>query len=255
MLVKKKLISINISTGSYEGFLKNILNLAKASKPSYICVANVHMLIEAYDDSFFANCVNNADIVTPDGMPLAKSLRVLYGLNQDRVAGMDLLPDLLHLAENEKLPVYFYGGTTELQEKTKIYIGKKFPHLVCKGFDSPPFRALTEQERKNTVDNINSSGAKIVFVALGCPKQEKWMSEHSNFINVCLIGIGGALPVLIGDQKRAPVWMQKMSLEWLYRFILEPRRLFKRYFYTNSKFILLLFMYSLKKKFSFLRLL
>lgn len=239
MLNKKKVISLFISTGNYDEFIERIIELAN-TKSSYVCVANVHMLIEAYDNLTFADCVNNSDITTPDGMPIAKSMKLLYGLKQDRVAGMDILPDLLKKAEEENIQVYFYGGTDEMQHQTALFIQKSYPKLNCVGYDSPPFRPLSETEKIETVQRINNSGAKLVFVALGCPKQEKWMAENKNKINACMIGIGGALPVMIGTQKRAPIWMQKMSLEWLFRLIQEPRRLFKRYFYTNSKFLVLL---------------
>ncbi len=237
----KKIISLNITSGTYNSFLDNIVNLAKEKKSSYVCVANVHMTIEAYDDSDFCEIVNKADIVTPDGMPLAKAFKILYGVKQDRVAGMDLLPDLLEISERIGLSVYFYGGTDLMLDKTKNFINNKYPNLKMAGLFSPPFRILNEIEKKEVSEKINSSEPNIVFVVLGCPKQERWMAENKGIINACMIGVGGALPVLIGEQKRAPKWMQSLSLEWLYRFFQEPKRLFRRYFYTNTKFLYLLF--------------
>ncbi|MBI2259915.1 MAG: WecB/TagA/CpsF family glycosyltransferase [Flavobacteriia bacterium] len=239
MLSYKKVISLNISTGSRQDFINEIILLAK-SKSSYVCFTNVHMTVEAYDDVDFAKCVNNADIVSPDGMPLTKCIKLLYNTKQDRIAATDIIPDILKNAEQNHLTVYFYGGTPEMQKHTKNFIEKKYPNLVCTGYDSPPFRVLNEEEKSETINRINKSGAKLLFVILGCPKQEKWMAYHKDKINACMLGIGGALPILIGIQKRAPIWMQKMSLEWLYRLIQEPRRLFKRYFYTNFKFIYLI---------------
>ncbi|MCZ2845016.1 MAG: WecB/TagA/CpsF family glycosyltransferase [Candidatus Bathyarchaeota archaeon] len=245
---KKKLIGIEIGSGSYNDFLRALQNLGCNKESTYTCVANVHMLIEAHNDEAFRTIINSADLVTPDGMPLAKGIQILYGEKQDRVAGMDLLPDLLEISENENLKVFFYGGTQEMLDNTKKYCENKYPDLAVVGFISPPFRELTNIEEQKYIDQINSSGANFVFVALGCPKQEKWMASMKGKINVCMIGIGGALPVMIGMQKRAPKWMQDASLEWLYRFGQEPKRLFKRYLYTNSLFIYLFSLEFLKQK-------
>lgn len=241
----KRIISLDITCLPYKKFIEEICQLGRQKHSSYVCVANVHMCIEAYDDVEFQQVVNSADMVTPDGMPLAKGISWLYGEQQDRVAGMDLLPDLLAASEQEGLKVYFYGGSEATQRATEAFVKKEYPKLDAVGFYSPPFRALSAEEEEEIISNINQVGAQIVFVALGCPKQEKWMSSMKGKINACMIGIGGALPVLIGEQKRAPKWMQELSLEWFYRFIQEPKRLFKRYAYTNSKFIYLL----LKQKF------
>jgi len=246
--LKKDLISLKVSTGTYKDFLSIFRDYATFRKSSYTCVANVHMLIEAYNDDTFASVVNNADIITPDGMPLAKGLELIYGKKQDRVAGMDLLPDLLKISEKQNLKVFFYGGTQEMLNQTKNYCKKEYPLLDIAGMISPPFRSLTLEEEKGYIERINSSDANFVFVALGCPKQEKWMAAMKGKINACMIGIGGALPVMIGMQKRAPKWMQTTSLEWLFRFAQEPKRLFKRYFYTNSLFLFLFTKEYLKTK-------
>ncbi|MCE7040496.1 WecB/TagA/CpsF family glycosyltransferase [Dyadobacter sp. CY312] len=237
--MKQFLISIGISSGDYEIFVKRIIDLAKKRTSSYVCVANVHMLMEAQKDADFSKIVNDADICTPDGMPLAKAIKLLYGNDQDRVAGMDLLPDLLKVSEKDALRVYFYGGTNAMQEASAKYVKSAFPNLIATGFHSPPFRPLTNEEESEIIERINATGTNLVFVALGCPKQEKWMASMKGRINACMIGIGGALPVMIGLQERAPVWMQKYSLEWLFRLYQEPGRLWKRYFYTNSLFLLL----------------
>ena len=236
---KKRLIAIEISSGTYQELLEDLINLAEMGKSSYACVANVHMLVEAYKDKAFAEVVNNADIITPDGMPLAKGLEFIHGIKQDRVAGMDLLPDLLKECEKQILPVFFYGGTQEMLDTTKKFCQKNYPRLPLAGLCSPPFRGLTGQEEDRIAEEINKSGAELVFVALGCPKQEKWMASMKGRIHACMIGIGGALPVMVGIQKRAPFWMQKNSLEWLYRLKQEPRRLLKRYTITNTIFLYL----------------
>lgn len=241
---------MSVTTGKYQDFIERIKLLAVTEKSSYVCVANVHMLVEAKNDANFSKIVNSADMVTPDGMPLVWALRLLHKYKQDRVAGMDLLPDLLKLSEQNQFPVYFYGGSNTHLEKTNEFLKANYPALLIAGLYSPPFRPLTEPEEKDIVQKINDSKAKLVFVVLGCPKQEKWIASMKGRINACMIGIGGALPVLIGSQKRAPLWMQKNGLEWLYRFSQEPSRLAKRYATTNSTFLWLLFKAWVKQAFT-----
>ena len=235
---KLKVIKSLISIGRYEQFMSGLLNLAKDKESSYVCVANVHMTIEAYNDKKFEAIVNSANIATPDGMPLAKAIKYIYGIEQDRVAGMDLTYDIIREAQKNNLSIFVYG----LTDKTlNIFIDiakKEFPKLNIKGY-SPPFRVLDSNEKNDIINMINDYNPNFVFVALGCPKQEKWMVEHKGKINSCMIGLGGALEVYAGVKNRAPKWMQENSLEWLYRLIQDPKRLWKRYFSTNSLFIIL----------------
>jgi N-acetylglucosaminyldiphosphoundecaprenol N-acetyl-beta-D-mannosaminyltransferase len=248
MLPKKRVISINISIGKYNEFLNEIIKLAKEKKSNYICVANVHMTVEAYNDKKFQDIVNSAIITTPDGMPIAKAIKIFYNIEQDRVAGMDLFPDLLKEAEKHNLKIFLYGSTDEILNKIKEKAKNLYPNLEIIGFYSPPFRELTEEEKKAIINYINSLEPNIVFVSLGCPKQEKWMAEMYGKINALMIGVGGAFLTFAGTQKRAPKWMQDLSLEWLYRLFQEPKRLFKRYAYTNTKFLYLFTKELLKQK-------
>ncbi len=243
---RKKLIGCNISLGSYASFVSSIITQASSGQQFfYVCVANVHTVIEAHQSASFEEIINNADLVTPDGMPLTWALKFLYRLKQERVAGMDLLPDILLAAEKEEIPIAFYGGTNEMLNITKKYLDNTFPRIIVANMFSPPFRNLTLDEEAEIVKMLNNSGARIIFVVLGCPKQEKWMASMKGKVNAVMIGIGGALPVLVGMQKRAPVWMQQMGFEWFYRLSQEPGRLFKRYATTNFLFIYLL----IKEKF------
>jgi N-acetylglucosaminyldiphosphoundecaprenol N-acetyl-beta-D-mannosaminyltransferase len=247
--VKQKVISLMVSTGSFDTMSNDIMSLAISGQSANVCVANVHMLVEAYQDASFATVVNSANIITPDGMPLIWAMRLLHGIKNDRVAGMDLLPRLLTTAIEKNISVFFYGGSQKMLDATAAYIQKAFPALKVAGLYSPPFRALTKEEDESVIEMINNSGARLVFVVLGCPKQEKWMNTMKGKINATMVGVGGALPVLVGEQKRAPQWMQKNGLEWLYRLIQEPGRLWKRYFYTNAVFILLLIKEKIKTLF------
>jgi N-acetylglucosaminyldiphosphoundecaprenol N-acetyl-beta-D-mannosaminyltransferase len=231
------LLKFKINLGEYGEFVKEIVRLGERGKSSYVCLANVHMFIEAQDNPAFLNVVNSADLTVPDGVPLVWALKTLYGVRQARVAGMDLLPDLISACEKRNLSVYFYGGTNEVLSLTKSYLDCNYPGLLFAGCYSPPFRKLDSREEVAVIENINSSGAKIVFVTLGCPKQEEWMNRMAGRINSVMIGVGGALPVFVDLQKRAPKWMQFTGLEWSYRLYQEPKRLWKRYLYTNTAFI------------------
>jgi len=242
---KRKIINTLISTGRYTTFIDNILDLSKNSNSSYVCISNVHMTIEAYLDKEFSKIVNSANIATPDGMPLAKAMKALYGVDQDRVAGMDLMPDLMKTSEEKGLSIFLYGSTDEVLKAIVSKAKKEFPNLELRVY-SPPFRTLSQEEKEDIVTMINRNNPDFVFVALGCPKQEKWMAEHKNKINSCMIGFGGALEVYADQKDRAPQWMQNYSLEWLYRLIQDPKRLWKRYLVTNSLFVGLLFIQFVK---------
>jgi N-acetylglucosaminyldiphosphoundecaprenol N-acetyl-beta-D-mannosaminyltransferase len=239
-MLKKRIISLNITTAPYRAFVEAIIEMGRKRLSSYTCVANVHMVIEAYRNRVYGALVNSADLVTPDGMPLVIGLKLLHGVDQERVAGMDLLPDLLRAASDAGQSVFLYGSTAEVLEAVIGRIRKEHPGLTIAGQLSPPFRKLTGKEEEDEIRIINDSGAHIVLVALGCPKQEIWMSSRKGRLHATMIGIGGAFPVYAGIQGRAPLWMQRCSLEWLYRLYQEPGRLFGRYLTTNSLFVLLL---------------
>jgi N-acetylglucosaminyldiphosphoundecaprenol N-acetyl-beta-D-mannosaminyltransferase len=239
-MTKHRAISIDVSTGPYSAFIEEIIRLAHGRCSAYVCVANVHMAMEAHLKKHFAVIVNQADLVAPDGMPLVRVLRIIHGIRQERVAGMDLLPDLIAEAKKQHLSIFFYGSTDDVLERIVKRIEAEHPHVRIAGVCSPPFRPLSDEEEDKIVGRINGSGAHLVMVALGCPKQEIWMARMRGRINAVMLGIGGALPVYAGMQRRAPTWMQRASLEWLYRLCQEPRRLFRRYLTTNTLFLLLL---------------
>jgi N-acetylglucosaminyldiphosphoundecaprenol N-acetyl-beta-D-mannosaminyltransferase len=232
---RRTIISLDISILDYNTALLQIIEMAKDRKNAYACFANVHMVIEAYENQAFAKQVNSATLVLADGMPLVKTLKFFYGLNQQRVAGMDMLPDLLKLADANRLKVFFFGTTPELLENIGFKIKNEFPNAKIAGLFSPPFDKPLDDE--SYIKMINDSGAQLVFVSLGCPKQEKWMATHSKKINAILLGVGGAFPVFAETVQRAPRFMRNIGLEWLFRLYQEPTRLFKRYLKTNSLFI------------------
>ena len=240
MFEKLKIISLSVNRISFNECLEQVMGFALKKTSSYICFANVHMVIEAHNDKSILNQVDNANLVLPDGKPIATACNMLYGKKQERISGMDFTPLLLEKASENKFSIFVYGSTGDVIEALKEKIAYNYPGIHFAGAISPPFRSLTDDEIKNDIEKINRSGANIILVSLGCPKEGKWMSKTSGKINAVLIGIGGALPVVAGIQKRAPRWMQNMSLEWLYRLIQQPGRLFTRYLYTNSYFLFLL---------------
>jgi N-acetylglucosaminyldiphosphoundecaprenol N-acetyl-beta-D-mannosaminyltransferase len=234
---RDKLLHFDLSIGEYSSFVPGIIHLARQRRSSTVCIANVHMFIEAWRNERFSWVINHADIVTPDGKPLTWGLRLLNGIRQERVAGSDILPELLQECEKQDLSVFFYGGSKSLLDETSKFLHIRYPALKVAGLYSPPFRALTPRENDAVINRINAAAPNIVIVVLGCPKQEKWSAYMKGKINSVMIGFGGALPLLVGTQKRAPRWMQRSGLEWLFRLYIEPRRLFKRYAVTNTLFV------------------
>lgn len=238
MRKKVKVISSLISTGTFKEFVDAIFDFADKQPSSYVCCANVHMVVEAYQDKAFNKMLNEADLVTPDGRPISVVIKLFDKIAQERVAGMDLLPVLLKEAEIRGKSVYFYGSTEEVLTKIQAQIATDFPKLRIAGICSPPFRLLTEEEDQQIINLINDSGADLVFVSLGCPKQEKWMAMHKGKVNACMLGVGQAFLTYTGLEKRLPKWAQDLSLEWAYRLYLEPKRLWRRYVIGNSIFLL-----------------
>jgi len=239
-MVSKKVISLNINILNYSQAVTDIINIAKQRIPSYVCFANVHMVIEAYWNSNFASNVNNANLVTADGVPLKLALRILYRIYAERIAGMDIMPSLITECEKENLSIALYGSSDNTLNAIKERIKAEHPNLTIACQINPPFKKLSVEEKAETIKILNASGANIIFVCLGCPKQEMWMAENSKEINAILLGVGGAFQVYSKERKRAPQWMRTFALEWLFRFLQEPKRMLKRYLITNSLFIFLL---------------
>ncbi|MFO7547067.1 MAG: WecB/TagA/CpsF family glycosyltransferase [Trueperaceae bacterium] len=206
-------------------------------RPRYVCVANVHMTMEAFDDPSFRDLVNRADLVTSDGMPLVWMLKRL-GLRQaERVYGPTLTLHVCEAAAAAGVPVGFYGGAQEAVEGLQAELARRFPDLDVRYAYSPPFRPLTEEEDDQIVADILASGTRILFVGLGCPKQERWMAAHAKRLPVVQLGVGAAFDFHAGRVKQAPAWMQDRGLEWLFRLAVEPRRLWRRYLVHNPRFV------------------
>ncbi len=233
-----KVIGIDIHALNYSQVVQTVLGWIKTSQSRYVCIANVHMLMEAFDSPEYKKILTVADLITPDGMPLVWMMRIKGQKYQERVYGPTLMLHILDAAAREKIPVGFYGGEPEVLQTLIKSIKEQFKSLdIVYGF-SPSFSENLLEE-KPVVDEINQSGTRILFVGLGCPKQEIWMAMHRNKISAVMLGVGAAFDFHAGVKPQAPSWMQELGLEWLFRLMTEPRRLWKRYFYHNPRFIFL----------------
>lgn len=204
---------------------------------NYMCVSNVHTTVMSFDDKAYCAVQNGGIMAIPDGGPLSSVGRKRGFSEMERTTGPDYLKEILRISTKAGYRHFFYGATEETLEKLKKHLEEKYPGVQVAGMYSPPFRNLSEREDEEISHMINASHADFVWVGLGAPKQECWMAEHRGRIDGFMVGVGAAFDYLAGNIERAPMWMQKANLEWLYRLMQEPKRLFKRYFYTNTKFI------------------
>jgi N-acetylglucosaminyldiphosphoundecaprenol N-acetyl-beta-D-mannosaminyltransferase len=234
---------------SYATATAQIIEWAKRGESRTVCVANVHTVMEAYDAREFQNVINEADLVTPDGMPLVWSLKLEGVKEATRVYGPDLTPTVFEAAEREDVPIGFYGGSSLVLNQLLERVKGKYPRLKIVFAQSPPYRPLTLQEDREVVKAIRRSGVRVLFVGLGCPKQERWMAEHRGQIPTVMLGVGAAFDFLAGSKRQSPRWMQSIGLEWLFRFATEPKRLFKRYMKHNPRFVVLMALQLMRWRF------
>ena len=247
LLSNSNILNLDIDPTTYSDVVSQVFHWAHAIESRYVCAANVHMVMEAYDHPEFRQVVNSADLVTPDGMPLVWILRSRGFKNQERVYGPTLMLKVLEQAEVESIPVGFYGGKPEVLDALVAKMRGLFPHLNVVYTKSPWFGEIPNAEDQSTVNQITQSGVRILFVGLGCPKQENWMHAHRGLVKAVMIGVGAAFDFHAGTLKQAPPWMQKSGLEWLFRLSREPARLWKRYLLLNPRFVIL----SLVEQFRF----
>jgi N-acetylglucosaminyldiphosphoundecaprenol N-acetyl-beta-D-mannosaminyltransferase len=233
----KQILRNPVTALGFDEQIDTMVQWAAKRQSKAVCVANVHMIMEAYWRPEFAAVLRKAELVTPDGMPLVWMLRQLGSTSQDRVAGMDIFRALCQRSPQCNLKLFFVGSTPEILEAMRSRLQQEYPNLDVVGMEPLPFRPLTEQEDQELVAKIEASQANLVMVSLGCPKQEYWIAQHKDKINAVMIGLGAVFPVYAGVHKHAPKWVQKSGLEWSYRLMQEPRRLFGRYSSTIPPFI------------------
>jgi N-acetylglucosaminyldiphosphoundecaprenol N-acetyl-beta-D-mannosaminyltransferase len=240
--MKNIILGSRVDPISYAQAIHQVIVWAQGHESRYVCAANVHMLMEAYDSPEFQNVVNAADMITPDGMPLVWMLQCLGYPQQERVYGPDLTLKLIEAAVMQEISVGFYGGTVETLARLTASFKEKYPDLQIKYSYSPPFRQLTTAEDEAVILAVNASGAQVLFIGLGCPKQERWMAAHKGRIQAVMLGVGAAFDIHARQKPQAPAWMQHAALEWLFRLVSEPHRLWRRYLYHNPRFLVLALM-------------
>lgn len=234
-----RILGINIAITNMQDTVDLIVSQIEELRGKFICLSNVHTTVMAESDEEYRTIQNSAFLALPDGSPLALVQRLRGYKEAEQVAGPDLMPALWKATENTEISHYFYGSTQQTIDALSEKLKTKYPRLKIVGMESPPFRPLSEEEDREVIQRINDSGASIVWVGLGAPKQEKWMYEHQDKINALMLGVGAGFDFHAGTVKRAPQWMRKHYLEWLYRLTQDPGRLWKRYVGTNSKFLML----------------
>lgn len=219
-------------------WLVNYLNInVKKLSGDYLCVSNVHTTVTAYEDYEYRKVQNGGIMAIPDGGPLSSVGQKRGFENMQRTTGPSLMEEIFKISIPNGYRHFFYGSTNETLKKLQDVLNRNYPELQIAGMYSPPFRAITVDEDKFIVERINATKPDFVWVGIGAPKQERWMANHQGYIKGLMVGVGAGFDFLAGNINRAPEWMQKRNLEWVFRLMQDPKRLFGRYFHTNTKFI------------------
>lgn len=249
-VAERQVLGQRLHATSYEHATELVLDWAKSRSSRYVCVTNVHVVMEGWDCTDFRKIINEADLITPDGVPLVWALRALGVPAATRVYGPDLTLCICQAAAREGIKIGLYGGTDESLRDFVEVLYERFPGIEVACAIAPPFRALTTQEDAAYTQQIESSGASLLFVGIGCPKQERWMAAHRGQLSMPMLGVGAAFDFHSGRVRQSPAWMQRMGLEWLFRFTMEPKRLWRRYVIHNPRFIIYFMIQYLKTKVS-----
>jgi len=231
------ILGVNIAAIDMEWLLEFTDKYIKELSGDYMCVSNVHTTITSYENTSYCAVQNGGIMAIPDGGPLAFLGQKRGYKNMSRTTGPSYLEEILRISTRKGWKHYLYGSTEDTLKKLKEKLEKKYPGIQIVGMYSPPFRTVTEEEDKEIIAQINHTNPDFVWVGLGAPKQENWMAVHQGNVHGFMVGVGAAFDYLAGNIRRAPIWMQKRNMEWFYRLIQDPKRLFRRYFYTNTKFI------------------
>lgn len=231
------ILGVNIAAINMEWLLNFTEENIDKLSGDYMCVSNVHTTVTSYEDAEYREIQNGAILAMPDGGPLSSVGRKRGYPNMERTTGPSFMEEIFKISAEKGYRHYFYGSTDETLTLLKKKLLEAYPQIQIAGMYSPPFREMTDAEDKEIVESINRTNADFVWIGLGAPKQEKWMAAHKGKINGLMVGVGAGFDYFAGNISRAPQWMQKANLEWFYRLMQDPKRLFKRYFYTNTKFI------------------
>ena len=235
-----ELLGVRYAIARTEEAVLHVIRNLRELGGRYICFSNVHTLVMSVEDPSYRDILNNSALTFADGNPIAKR-QIASGLvGAERVAGPDFMDHFFRDTADGQVSHFFYGSSQETLDALQSNLKKKYPDINIKGMYSPPFRDLTPEEDAADVERINASGADVVWIGLGAPKQEKWMADHAGRINGVMMGVGAGFDFHAGTIKRAPIWVQKVGMEWFYRLCQDPGRLFKRYVVTNIKFYIYL---------------
>jgi N-acetylglucosaminyldiphosphoundecaprenol N-acetyl-beta-D-mannosaminyltransferase len=246
-LRRVNILGVGISAITMRQAVEQILHWIETEAREYVSVCTVHTVMECQRDKVMRSAVNNAGLATPDGMPLVWLGRWRSQATVSRVYGPDLMLAVCKLSANQDYSHYFYGGAPGTPELLADRLKQRFPKLTVAGTYSPPFRTMTTHEDAHIVSQINQAAPDIVWVGLGTPKQDLWMATHRDRLNApILIGVGAAFDFHAGRVPQAPMWMQGAGLEWFFRLIHEPRRLWYRYLVYNPLFVMLLLAQALR---------
>ncbi len=232
-----RVISLATNVCNHESAIEKIAGLVKDGNGGYVCFSTVHMVMESYDQQEFGAKVNGADFIVPDGMPIVWMQKLQGEKNAKRVRANDLMTMLCEYAEKNNLKVGFYGGKQEVIGAILKRAAQELPKLQIAYAYSPPFRPLTVEEDTKITEEIKSSGAQILFMGLGCPKQENWMAVHKNTLSAVMLGVGASFDFYAGNVKESPEWIGNLGFEWLFRLFQEPKRLWRRYLILNPRFV------------------
>jgi N-acetylglucosaminyldiphosphoundecaprenol N-acetyl-beta-D-mannosaminyltransferase len=236
--VTRPILGINVAVSNYDEVVRHSLAWARQGQSRALFFAAVHTIMETVDDPAAVSRVNETATVFPDGIPLAWALRALGERNARRVCGPESAEIMLAAAAKAGLSVGFYGGSETVLQALVRVARQRHPLLKIDYYESPPFRLLSSVEDAAVVDRISASGVRLLFVGLGSPKQEKWIMEHMGRVSAVMFAVGAAFDFISGSKRRAPRWMRRCGLEWLYRMAMEPRRLGMRYLKHNPRFVL-----------------
>lgn len=240
-MISRKIFNINYTVTNYHEATNLIIEKAKCYSSYAVTALAVHGLIESVKDADYLHKVSKIDMILPDGQPIKWVLNHFYKVGlKDRVAGPILTRHVLNKANENGLRIYLYGSTARTLEKLKNFININYLSVTICGMHADRFREAVAEEDIRDIKNINDSKANIVLVGRGCPRQEKWVSSHIGKIDSVMIAVGAAFDYHAQNIRYAPLWMQNAGLEWFFRLLQEPRKLWKRYLITNSYFIYLI---------------
>lgn len=234
---KFNLFGVHVSRTTYAEAVDAAIEAAHRRLPAVISCHAVHAIVTASNNPELRAKVNRFQMITPDGQPVRWALNSIHSAGlTERVYGPEFMLRLCAAAAQQQVPIYLYGGTPHSLTLLQESLLARYPELVIAGSEAPPFRPLTPEEDEAAVARINSSGAGLVFIGLGCPKQDHFAADHADRIQAVQVCVGAAFDLHAGITPMAPRWMQTRGLEWIYRLCCEPRRLWRRYLVTNTQF-------------------